>query len=242
MTELLHYERSGAVATITMNDGKVNCLSLPMLAELNGALDRAQEDDAVPVITGREGMFCGGFDLATFQQGGEPVYRMHNEGAELLIRVLTFERPVVVACSGHAVAMGAFLTMSADARIGAQGAFKIVCNEVAIGLTMPRFAIEISRSRLTPSHFNRAMINAEVFGPDAAVEAGFLDRVVPPSDLQAEAVRTAEALTKLNARAFAETKKLVHAEALDRLHKAIETELGSIEVFIGTIGRAMSAG
>lgn len=241
MTELLSYKRSGAVATITMNDGKVNCLSLPMLAELNRALDQAQEDDAVVVLTGRDGMFCGGFDLGTFKQGGEPLYRMLKEGAQLVSRVLQFPRPVVVACSGHAVAMGAFLTMSGDVRIGADGAFKIVCNEVAIGLTMPRFAIELSRSRLTPSHFNRALINAEVFDPQGAVEAGFLDRVVPASELQAEAARTAEGLTALHARAFAETKRLVHAEALERLRTAVEIELGSVDVFIEMMASVMNA-
>jgi len=242
MTDLLRYERSGLVATITMDDGKVNCLSLPMLAELNRAFDQAQEDDAVVVLTGREGMFCGGFDLATFKQGGEPVYQMLKDGAELLTRVLSFPRPVVTACSGHAVAMGAFLTMSGDARIGAQGTFKIVCNEVAIGLTMPRFAIELSRSRLTPSHFNRAMINAETYSPEAAVEAGFLDRVVPASDLRTEAANAAAALTKLNPRAHAETKLLVRQHALESLRTAIATELGSIDVFVDTIGSAMKVG
>ncbi len=242
MTELLRYERSGAVATITMNDGKVNCLSLSMLAELDRAFDQAREDDAAVVITGREGMFCGGFDLGTFKQGGEPVYRMLKEGADLLVRVLEFPRPVVVACSGHAVAMGAFLTMSGDARIGAQGAFKVVCNEVQIGLTMPRFAIELSRSRLTPSHFNRAMINAEVYDPERAVDAGFLDRTVSPAELMAEAVRTAEAMTTLHPRAFAETKKLVRALALERLRNAIEIELGSMDAFVATMGTALNAG
>ncbi|MDH3201700.1 MAG: crotonase/enoyl-CoA hydratase family protein [Myxococcales bacterium] len=242
MAEILRYERSGPVATIAMDDGKVNCLSLPMLGELNRALDQAQEDDAVVVITGREGMFCGGFDLATFKQGGEPVYQMLKGGAELITRVLSFPRPVVTACSGHAVAMGAFLTMSGDVRIGAQGAFKVVCNEVAIGLTMPRFAIELSRSRLTPSHFNRAMINAETYSPEAAVDAGFLDRVVPASDLRTAAADAAEALTKLDPRAHAETKLLARARALESLRTAIATELGSMDVFVDTIGSALKVG
>ncbi len=242
MSKILRYERSGPVATITMDDGKVNCLSLPMLAELNSALDQAQKDDAVVVLTGRKGMFSGGFDLETFQRGGEPVYQMLKNGAELIARVLSFPRPVVTACSGHAVAMGAFLTMSGDVRIGAAGAFKILCNEVAIGLTMPRFAIELSRSRLTPSHFNRAMINAETYSPEAAVEAGFLDRVVSASDLQTAAAEAAEALTKLNRRAHAETKLLVRQQTQDALRTAIATELGSIDVFVNTIGSAMKAG
>jgi len=93
-------------------------------------------------------MFSGGFDLGTFKEGGDPVYRMLKGGAELAERVMSFSTPVVAACSGHTVAMGAFLAVSSDVRLGAAGPFKIVCNEVAIGLTMPRFGIEIARNRL----------------------------------------------------------------------------------------------
>jgi enoyl-CoA hydratase len=242
MTEILRYELSGPLATITMDDGKVNCMSLRMQSELNRALDQAEKDRATVVLTGREGVFCGGFDLATFRQGGEDLYRMLKGGAELAVRVMAFPTPVVTACSGHAVAMGAFLAISADARIGAAGPFKIVCNEVAIGLTLPRFGIEIVRHRLTPAHFNRALINAETYSPEAAVEAGFLDRVVPAADLLAEATNVAKSLTQLNAKAHAETKLLVREHALGALRVAIESELGSFDVFLGTIARAMSVG
>jgi enoyl-CoA hydratase len=242
MTEILRYELSGPLATITMDDGKVNCMSLRMQAELNRALDQAEKDGAAVVLTGREGVFCGGFDLGTFMQGGESLYRMLKGGAELAARVMAFPRPVVTACSGHSVAMGAFLAMSADARIGAAGPFKIVCNEVAIGLTLPRFGIEIVRHRLAPSHFNRALINAETYSPEAAVEAGFLDRVVPAADLLVEATRVANSLTQLNAKAHAETKLLVREHALGALRAAIESELGSFDVFWGTIGSAMRVG
>lgn len=242
MTEILRYERSGPVATITMDDGKVNSMSLEMLAELNRALDQAQKDKVAVLITGREGVFCGGFDLATFKRGGEAVYQMLKGGAELATRVMAFPAPVVTACSGHAVAMGAFLAMSADVRIGASGAFKIVCNEVAIGLTLPRFGIEVARHRLTPSHFNRALITAETYSPEAAVEAGFLDRVVPAADLVTEATNAANALTKLDAKAHVESKLLVRERALAAMRAAIESELGSFDVFLNTIGSAIKIG
>lgn len=239
MADIVRYDRSGRVATIEMDDGKVNCMSLAMMAELNRALDQAQRDGAAVVITGREGMFCGGFDLATFKQGGEPLYQMLKQGAELAARVMAFPSPVVTAWSGHTVAMGVFLGISADVRIGAAGAFKIVCNEVAIGLTLPRFAIEVVRHRLTPAHFNRALVTAETYSPERAVEAGFLDRVVPPADLLAEATKTATALTQLSAKAHAESKLLVRESALAALRNAIEVELGSFDTFKDTIGSAM---
>ena len=55
-------------------------------------------------------------------------------GAELALRVLSFPRPVAIACNGHAYPMNAFLMLAADIRIGTEGAFGIGMNEVAIGI------------------------------------------------------------------------------------------------------------
>ena len=144
-----------------------------------GALDRAAADRAVVILTGREGAFSGGFDLRVLAGGGPDARAMVRTGFELAERILSFPAPVVVACTGHAIAMGAFLLLSGDYRVGAAGAYKIGANEVAIGITMPFFGVEICRHRLAPAHFQRAVINAEIYPPDDAVAAGFLDRVVP---------------------------------------------------------------
>lgn len=239
MTELVRYERADSVATITMDDGKANVVSNDMIAQLNQALDRAQADEAAVVLAGREGMFSAGFDLATFKQGGEPLYQMLKGGAQIAGRVMSFPRPVVAACTGHVFAMGVFLSIGADFRIGATGPYKVVCNEVAIGLTLPRFTIEVVRPRLTPAHFNRAMALAETYSPEGAVEAGFLDRVVPVTEVLPEAIKKATALAELNAKAHAESKLLVREQALAALDSAIEAELATFEVYGKTIGRAM---
>lgn len=242
MSELLSYELSDSIATITMDDGKVNCLSPQMLSDLNAALDKAERDEAVVLLAGREGMFSGGFDLAVFQKGPTAVYEMLKAGAEFAERIMKFPRPVVVACTGHCVAMGGFTILSADQRIGAQGRFKIMLNEVAIGMTVPMFGIEIARLRLTPSHFNRAVITAEPFNPEQAVEAGFLDRVVPAADLLSEARNVAVAASKLNMKAHAATKLRAREPAIRALRIAIETELGSEDAFMRTIGTSMIPG
>jgi enoyl-CoA hydratase len=207
-----------------MDDGKVNVLSPRMLDELDGALDRAAADAAVVVLTGREGVFSAGFDLAVLRGGGDEAVRMLQAGFRLAERILSFPNPVVIACPGHAIAMGVFLVLSADYRIGVTGPYKLVANEVAIGLTMPRAAAEICRQRLAPAAFNRAVILAEPFSPESAVAAGFLDRVVQPSELDEVARTTAAQLAGLDRIAHAATKLRTREQALTALRAAIEAD------------------
>jgi enoyl-CoA hydratase len=224
METLVSYRRDNSIATITMDDGKVNALSSPMLTELGAALDRAAADHAVVVLTGRPGTFCAGFDLPVLRAGGPAASAMVQAGFELAERLLSFPTPVVIACTGHAVAMGAFLLLSGDYRVGAAGPYKITANEVALGITMPRVAIEICRQRLTPAHLTRAVLLAEVFSPGDAVTAGFLDRVVPASEVPGAARDTATGLATLNMDAHAASKLRTREHALKAIRAAFETD------------------
>jgi enoyl-CoA hydratase len=214
MAELVGYRLDGSIATITMDDGKVNALSPAMQEQLGAALDRAGHDRAVVLLTGRPGVFSGGFDLGVLRAGGDPAAAMLRGGFELAARLLSFPAPVVVACGGHAVAMGLFLVLSADYRIGAAGSFRLVANEVAIGLTLPRAAIEIMRQRLQPAALSRAVTLAEPFGPDGAVAAGILDRVVAPGELAGAAAAVAGALAGLDPTAHANSKLALRAATI----------------------------
>jgi enoyl-CoA hydratase len=218
------YELDGNIATITMDDGKVNALSLQNLADLHAAVDAAAKDQAGIVLAGREGMFSAGFDLRGLTGGGGDALAMLRAGFELSHRLLSHPRPVVIACPGHAVAMGAFLLLSGDYRIGAGGAYRITANEVAIGLTLPRAAIEICRHRLTPAHFNRALILAEVYAPDSALVAGFLDQVVDARALREAARGMAAGLMKLSMDAHAASKLRARDPLLRSLRAAIDEE------------------
>ncbi len=224
MSDFVAYKLEHPICTITLDDGKVNCLSPQMLAEVNAALDRAEKDRAAVVLTGRKGKFSAGFDLTVIGRGGSDAVDMLINGFRLAERLLSFPMPVVIACTGHAIAMGSFLLLSADYRIGADGAHKIGANEVAIGMTMPRFGVEICRQRLAPAHFHRAVISAEIYSPAGAVEAGFLDRVVPEDELIAAARDKATALAKLNMPAHTATKLRARDKALQAVREAIEAD------------------
>lgn len=224
MSNLVSYEFRDGFATIAMDDGKVNALSPAMLSELGAAFDRAQSERAAVLLTGREGRFSAGFDLRVLQSDPAGFERLVLSGFLLAERLLAYPRPLLLACNGHALAMGSFLLLSADYRIGAAGAFKIGANEVAIGMTMPEFAVEICRQRLSPLHFQRAVIMAELYSPEAAVSAGFLDAVVAPTALQ-DAARTKMAeLLKLDPDAHSATKLRARAPALRALRAAIEAD------------------
>jgi enoyl-CoA hydratase len=231
---LATYERDNdaggdaAVGVITMDDGKVNVLSLAMLADINTALDQAEADGTVVVLAGRPGIFSAGFDLKVIRAAGPDTVAMLEAGFRLAERLLGFPTPVVIACPGHAVAMASFLLLSGDYRIGTAGDFRITANEVAIGMTMPRAAVEICRQRLTPAAFNRAVLLAETFGPDAALAAGWLDRVVEPAELMSTARAVAGQLAKLDLRAHAASKPRVRGDALAAIRAGREADLAGL--------------
>jgi enoyl-CoA hydratase len=211
---LVRYALDGGVATITMDDGKVNALSPAMFAELNAAFDAAEADRAVVVLTGREGVFSAGFDLKVLRGGGPDGPAMVQAGFDLAKRVLGFPFPVVMACPGHAIAMGLFLLEAGDYVIGAGGPFKFTANEVAIGLEVPATGLAVLRQRVVPAVFNRMVLLAEPLDPAAALAAGVLDQVVAPASVLDVAQSVAASLTALNMAAHAATKQSARAALL----------------------------
>ena len=206
------------IAIITMDDGKANAINPAMLDALEAALDSAEKDAKAVVITGRENRFSGGFDLK-MMMGSPPeeVMALVNRGGRLALRLYQFPMPIVIACTGHAVAMGCFILLSSDIRIGSAGPFKIGANESAINMVLPVFAQELLKARLSPRHLTHAAINANLFDPDGAVEAGFLDKVVAPGDVLAAAIAAATALSALTGPAYHSNKKLIRKHTLETI-------------------------
>lgn len=224
---IVSYDAADGVAIVTMDDGKVNALSPTMFVELNGALDRAESEGAVVVLTGREGVFSGGFDLRVLRGGGAEAADLLEAGFRTALRLLQFPTPVIGACPGHAIAMGSFLLLSCDYRLGADGPFKLVANEVAIGMVLPWTALEICRHRLSPTHYDRVVGLAEVFTPQGAVSAGFLDDVVPAVALELTARERAAVYRTLDLNAHRITKQRAREGAIAAIERAFETDRAS---------------
>ena len=220
-------EIADGIARIALDDGKVNALSSALLGEIAEAFDAAERAGAVVVLSGREGIFSAGFDLRTFERGAAAGVAMVRAGAELVARILAFPRPVLTVCTGHAYPAGAFLMLAADVRRGVAGAFRIGLNETAIGITVPKFAVELARHRLTPPGFAR-ITSAAMFAPEEALRLGYLDRVLPPDELAEAVEEEARRLRALDAPSFAATKARINAQTLHAVRAALEEELRAV--------------
>jgi enoyl-CoA hydratase len=221
MSELISYHLEDGIATLTLSNGKVNAISPEVIAAFNAALDQAEQDRAVVIITGQPGILSGGYDLKVMTAGPQQAINLVTSGSTLARRLLAHPYPVIVACPGHAVAKGAFLLLSVDYRIGVEGPFSIGLNEVQIGMTMHHAGIELARDRLSKVALHRSVINGEMFDPKGAVEAGFLDKLVSPEELQGTARAAALQLKKINMVAHRNTKLKVRKSLLDALDVSI---------------------
>lgn len=215
MTAPATIEITDEIAIITMDDGKANAINPPMLEALNACLDQAEKDAKVVIITGREGRFSGGFDLKLMMSlPGDQVKALVDGGGMLAHRLYSFPMPVIAACNGHGVAMGCFILLSCDVRIGTAGAFKIGANETQINMVLPIFASELVKARVADDFKTRSMVFGELFDPETAAKAGYLDRVVDVDALLDTAKATAEAIKPLSGSSLTGNKLLLRETTL----------------------------
>lgn len=226
MSEPVTLESSGDVAVIRLDDGKANAIGPAVLSALGTALDQAEEAGQAVLLLGRPGRFSAGFDLSVMREGGpSAALEMVTGGARLALRLASYPAPVIIGCTGHALAMGAVLLTAADTRIGAQGDFKIGFNEVAIGMTTPVFLLELARERLSKRHFMRAVVQSEIYGPEEAVDAGLLDSTTTAEALEATALAEAARLAKLPRAAYVRTRALARGAAIELIESTLESDL-----------------
>jgi enoyl-CoA hydratase/carnithine racemase len=227
MQARVSYDEREGVASIWLDDGKVNVMSTAMLADITSALDRAEKSAEVVVLRSRRpGVFSAGFDLKIFAAGDvEKSLEMVKAGAELALRLMAFPLPTIGVMEGHAFPMGAFLLLSCDVRLGARGPHRMGLNEVAIGIAPPTFAIELARSRLHPSWLSRTVTTGEMYEPDDALTAGLLDYVVPQEAVDAELDRIVAALRAIHRPSHATAKRRLRRAAMDAMREAIDREL-----------------
>jgi enoyl-CoA hydratase len=223
------YAVDGRIAHVTIANGKANALSPAVVAQLDAALTRAEDagdEVGALLITGAPGMLSGGFDLAVMRSGAMEAGKLVTDGGALITRLFGSEVPVVIACTGHAVAAGALLLLGADARIGARGSFRIGLIETQLGMVLPRWAAELARERLSRLHLQRATVGAEMYDPDGATRAGFLDAVVDPDALDAAALEEAKRWGELPRAAYRGQVHLNRGDVLGRLADAVAADRG----------------
>lgn len=222
--KILNYELRDGVAVLVMDDGRANALGHQMIGELNAALKRAESEAGAILILGRERRFCAGFDLQVMASGAQNVVPLVSAGAELLLGIYTHPLPVVIGCTGHAMAAGALLLLAADLRVGAEGDFKIGLPEVAIHMTMPAFGLELARDRLARNHLTAAVTQARIYNPIEAAQVGYLDQTAPADALIDTAFGRARELAALPQPAFRNTKRKERAATVALIRNTLKDD------------------
>lgn len=232
MTDSLTIERREQVMVLHLDDGKANALTFGLIAAIAAAIAEAERDDEVGavVIHGREGRFCGGFDLGVMTGGDiRQVVALVCDGGDMVRMLWGCDLPVVAACTGSAVAAGALTLLGCDVRVGADVPAKIGLNEVAIKMVLPDWAITIATDRLSRRHVHRATANARLTGSIEAVDVGFLDEVVPAADVLGRAVEIAADLAStLDPQAYRSTVRKVRGPLLDRMASEITADRSAV--------------
>ncbi|HVA74246.1 MAG TPA: crotonase/enoyl-CoA hydratase family protein [Acidimicrobiales bacterium] len=222
------YEVQDRVAVVTHDDGKANVYTLDVLAELSEALEKSAADEGVSalLLAGRDGRFSAGFDLATMTSSEDSMRALVAAGGRFVARLVLHPMPVVVACTGHALAAGALVLLAGDRRIGAAGEYKIGLNEVAIGMPLPVWAVELARYRMPAGEFDRIVLG-EIGGPEAAVRSGFLDDVAPAGVIDV-AMEEAQRLSALRRGAVSGTKTRARRAVVERMLDKMDEDLASV--------------
>lgn len=224
MSDMLQFELEDDVAVISLDDGKANACGFAMLNAIMSALERAEQEANAVVLLGRPGVLSGGFDLKVINAGDEAeIKRMLELGVRALMQLYACSKPLVVGATGHAVALGAFILLTGDYRIGSAGDFKIGLNESAIGLNLPTFGFELASARLSKRYLTRAAVMAELYSPAESIDAGFLDEVVSVDGIRKRSIETASRLAALDGPAFANNKLGFRQALINRVVNELES-------------------
>ena len=226
------FEKDGGVATVTMNrPEKLNAYSEVMVHEILAALADVRDDDSIRAViltaTGRG--FCSGGDISRdFQYPAR--YRGHRlesmlemrENMHALIRFLyRFDKPVIAAINGAAVAGGLTLALACDFRIAAESA--------RLGDTSLKFALIPDEGGAY--FFPRAMgmdralkmsLLSEIYPAREALELGLVTEVVADAELMDRARALAQKLAEGPPIATRLTKRMMYKQRTMELDNALE--------------------
>lgn len=221
----LAYSLEGNIAVLRMDDGKANALSSAMIDALLEGLARAEKEAAAAVLVGRKEKFCAGFDLKVMMSGPDNAKALLRRGSDLLMKLYGATVPLVLACTGHALAGGALVLLTGDVRIGTEGPYRIGLNEVSIGMPVPVLAMELARDRLDGRELGAATLMAKIYDPSEAVRVGYLDKIAPEGDVLGLAMEEAKRLTGLSQSAFAATKTRLRGKTIAHVRGTLEDDM-----------------
>ncbi len=217
----------GGVRILTLNRPPANAISREFNEALYEQCREAREQTPVRalIVTGAGRFFSGGLDIKEAAAGRSRVGVLGSGERDGVFALWTMPKPTVAMINGHAIAGGLIIALACDFKLCARGSHKLGLNEVAIGLALPIAAVEIVRLALDCRQLRYAMLEAELHGPERAHELGYVDELLEADQLEARALAMARKLAGNGQLAYAEVKRLLQRQAVERVQNATPEEL-----------------
>jgi enoyl-CoA hydratase len=217
----MEFSLKNDIAYISIDDGKANIVNHQFVDSMTELLERARKQASVAVLQARPGMFSAGFDLKELQKGPREAEALVSRGMALLTQIYAHPQPLVAACDGHAIGMGAFLLLASDIRVGSTGKYNITLPETAIGMPFNPVLMTLIKDRLSSRHQTIAVLQSKPHSAEEALAAGFLDRVTDQDSLLDECQAQAENLSQLPGEIFAVNKEDLRSQSLQMMRESI---------------------
>ena len=207
------------LATIRMAREHGNAINGALLAGLTAASREIEGDPAVRGILLAAGgkIFCPGLDLQELLAYDRPAMaRFMAEFSACILRLYTLGKPLVAAMSGHALAGGCVLSLTADWRILKRGAM-VGLNEIRVGVPLPFGVAQILREAVSPSRLDEVALLGRNYSDEEAVATGLVHELHEELGFEDHCrARLMEYATK-DLGAFAATKRYLRSSAVERI-------------------------
>jgi enoyl-CoA hydratase/carnithine racemase len=224
---LIRRETRDGQLMLTLDKARGNAMNPALIEELLDAAREAAEAESVRGVllaSARPKLFCPGLDLVELFELERPAMRAFMlRFAEAMWTLFALPKPVVAAVSGHAIAGGCILALTADWRVLAPGA-QIGLNEVKIGVPLPWSVALLLRYTAAPTACSEVALLGRNFEGDAALRAGLADELAAPEDFRDACLRRLAEFTEKDLHAFARTKAYLRGDTVAAM-KAREAEL-----------------
>lgn len=220
-------ERQGVIAVLRLSKERGNAIDPALVDDIARACDELAHDDGVRGVllaSAHPKLFCPGLDLVTLVEFKRPeLQSFMGKFASVLWALYGLGKPMVAAVSGHAVAGGCVLALTADYRVLRRGA-QIGLNEVKVGVPLPWSVALLLRATVPPSALARVALLGRNFSDDDALRVGLADELGEAEGFEQLCLERLQEFVDKSPAALALTKYYLRASVLTEM-RSREVEL-----------------
>jgi enoyl-CoA hydratase len=212
--ELIRHHEERGIHRLIMDDG-ANALDLALMSALRERISELRSAGAPPIMlaSSHPTLFCPGWDLKRLSEADrEEVMAVLTAFNALILDLFSYPGPTASAITGHAVAGGCLLAMTADLRVMASGRPRLGLAELNLGVPIPADSLRMMTARVNPAAVEEVVLGGDGCSAEKAHAIGLAHRVAPVAEVAVVADRELRKLANKSRRAYAATKEFLYGE------------------------------